>query len=602
MNKSDADSNKKNESRDAYRSTRETFEAFAIALVFAFLFKAYIIELYSIPTGSMASTLMGRHRDVSCTVCGTFFQFSASPESNEGQPRPIPRAELPRVIGGTCPQCHFTMYVGEDNLANDIHISYGGDRIFVNKALFSYREPTRWHVTVFRYPHQPQVNYIKRLIGVENETVMLRNGQVFARKDGSDHFEIQRKPLRVLRSVLLPVDDNNRVVPAIHELGWLTRWYSDSQHWQRSDDYRAFTGTNDTEVSAWLMFRHIVPTTNDWENLLQGRLPGGNFVGIPQLITDNLDYNTQILQSPSGPRQPVQTIESPLLGTVQMVRRSPDGIGLNWVGDLVIRCTLNVERAEGVVSFRLVKGGTIFQCDIDLAARTATFSILGMPEFEPFAVDVPIQVGRNHEIMFCNVDEELRLIIDGREIDTQGRGRYEPICCRRTHYRARCIIPGPLCRDRSPTRLDMEPAAIGIAGNAAVQIADLKILRNMYIISTNDHTLDNQCDLIQSPFPTGLGFGEESVRDILSNPARWANFGKTRRTTFELGSGQFLMCGDNSASSSDSRLWTHVGIPHHVERQFLIGEAIYVFWPRGLRIPGTRFAWIPNFPKMRWID
>jgi signal peptidase I len=448
-------------------------------------------------------------------------------------------------------------------------------------------------VTVFRYPATPQVNYIKRLIGLENETIMLRNGQVFVQKEGSDHFEIQRKPLRALLAMLRPVDDNDYVIPAIHELGWKTRWYGD-EHWQRSADYKSFTGTSSADEFSWLKFRYITATTLDWLQLIQGRLPEeGNQTGTPQLITDSVAYNTELVQYPLGPRWDVFKIQTPQSGEVQMCRRLPEGLGYNWVGDLAVRCTLNVEGTEGFVALRLVKGGSYFQCDLDIASGKAVFWIPEVPEFEPFSVKVPIRIGHNHDVMFCNVDEEMRLIVDGKEIDTQGKGRYDALC----------HDDGLLSRDRSPTVLDLEPAAIGLGGNTSVHIEHLKIMRNLYYISSDDPMTNNLCDLIDSPFRYGFSFDhEESAKKILSMPEYWTNFGKTRRTVFKLEKDQFLMCGDNSAQSKDSRLWTSDGIPYYVERQYLIGEAIFVFWPHGLRIPGTKIALIPNFPKMRWID
>ena len=590
---SETDPQKNSETGSAFRSTRELLEALGIALILAFLFKAFIVELYCIPTGSMASTLMGRHKDVICEACSFPYQFSASQESNDGSETPRAQEDLPKVIGGTCPQCQYTMYVGDDNIAGQVHMSFNGDRIFVNKFLFSYRQPSRWHVTVFRYPAKPQVNYIKRLIGVENETVMLRNGQVFAQKKGSDHFEIQRKPLRSLLAMLRPVDDNDYVIPAIHELGWKTRWYGD-EHWQRSEDYKSFTGTNGDEETAWLKFRHITATSYDWYQLVQGTLPEVNPTGIPQLITDSLAYNTQLIQSPLGPRRDVYKVETPQDTEAQMCRKTSDGFGLNWVGDLAIRCTIRNDYGgvDGNVSLRLVKGGINFQCSIDFLAGNALFSIPDVPEFEPFSVSIPVRPFQTYDIMFCNVDEEMRLIIDGKEVDTQGRGRYD----------AFCFDGGPLCRDRSPTVLDLEPAAIGLF-NAEVRVENLKIMRNMYYISCDETTRDrDNCDLIHSPFRYGFSSDEESVKRILSSPEYWGNFGKTRRTVFKLEKDQFLMCGDNSAQSKDSRLWTEDKIPHYVDRKHLIGEAVFVFWPHGHRIPGTRLALIPNVSKMRWID
>jgi len=596
MKKSDFDTPQNNEPVSSFHTTREFIEALGIALVLAFLFKAFVIELYAIPTGSMGSTLMGRHKDVNCEVCGFPFQLGASREVNvEGTPNPRARNELPSVVGGTCPQCQYTMYVGSDNLAGQTYMSFNGDRIFVNKHLFSFREPSRWHVTVFRYPDTPQVNYIKRLIGLENETVMLRNGHVFVQKEGDDQFQIQRKPLRALLAMLRPVDDNDYVIPAIHELGWKTRWNGD-EHWKRSADYKSFTGTGNADELSWLRFQYITATTMDWHQLIQDKLPGGNQTGTAQLVTDMVAFNTEILQYPSGHHWEVYQVETPQSGKVQLCRRNPDGLGYNWVGDLVVQGTLNVEKGgSGKVVFNLVKGGINFQCSLSFESDTtlAQFSIPEVPEFEPFSVTVPIRAGRKHNVMFCNVDEEMRLIIDGKEMDTQGRGRYDALC----------LDDSSLCRDRSPTAIDLEPAAIGVAGNLTVQVEHLKILRNLYYISCDASAANTVCDLIDSPFRFGFSLDyEESVKQILSKPEYWSTFGKTRRTTFRMEKDQFLMCGDNSAQSKDGRLWTSDGIPHYVDRELLIGEAVFVFWPHGLRIPGTRIALIPNFQKMRWID
>ena len=42
---------------------RETIESVVIAFVLAFLFRTFEAEAFVIPTGSMAPTLMGRHKD-----------------------------------------------------------------------------------------------------------------------------------------------------------------------------------------------------------------------------------------------------------------------------------------------------------------------------------------------------------------------------------------------------------------------------------------------------------------------------------------------------------------------------------------------------------
>jgi len=42
---------------------------------------------------------------------------------------------------------------------------------------------------------------------------------------------------------------------------------------------------------------------------------------------------------------------------------------------------------------------------------------------------------------------------------------------------------------------------------------------------------------------------------------------------------EFLMLGDNSPRSNDSRLWAP---PHSVPRHLLIGKAFFVYWPHGI--------------------
>src|SRR5947207_10281226 len=55
------------------RTLRETVESIVVAFVLAFLFRTFEAEAFVIPTGSMAPTLYGQHRDTKCKECGTQF-------------------------------------------------------------------------------------------------------------------------------------------------------------------------------------------------------------------------------------------------------------------------------------------------------------------------------------------------------------------------------------------------------------------------------------------------------------------------------------------------------------------------------------------------
>ena len=142
------------------QATRETVESIVVAVVLAFLFRAFIAEAFVIPTGSMAPTLQGRHMDVRCKQCGYQYRTGASGEN----PDSLTQQE---VTDTTCPMCRYTMKLQKDREPN--HNSFNGDRILVSKFAYLLNEPERWDVIVFKYPGNAKQNYIKRLIGLPGE-------------------------------------------------------------------------------------------------------------------------------------------------------------------------------------------------------------------------------------------------------------------------------------------------------------------------------------------------------------------------------------------------------------------------------------------------
>ena len=50
---------------------KETVESILVAFILAFIFRAFIVEAFVIPTGSMAPTLMGAHMQFTCSHCGS---------------------------------------------------------------------------------------------------------------------------------------------------------------------------------------------------------------------------------------------------------------------------------------------------------------------------------------------------------------------------------------------------------------------------------------------------------------------------------------------------------------------------------------------------
>jgi signal peptidase I len=171
-----------------------TFEWLITAFILAFLFRAFIMEAFRIPTGSMACTLKGAHFRLRCSQCGYRYDYGLG---NYGLPQDtIPRGPLKSVYS-RCPSCgHYQATGGTTPIAY-------GDRILVLKCIYQFFEPKRWDVVVFKNPLDPTINYIKRLVGRPGETVEIIDGDIYI------NGRISRKPPKIQNELWMPVYDND---------------------------------------------------------------------------------------------------------------------------------------------------------------------------------------------------------------------------------------------------------------------------------------------------------------------------------------------------------------------------------------------------------
>lgn len=63
---------------------------------------------------------------------------------------------------------------------------HDGQRILVNKAVYSFHEPERGDVVIFRSPNSRQDDYIKRIIGLPGESVEIIEGIVYIHRGDDD--------------------------------------------------------------------------------------------------------------------------------------------------------------------------------------------------------------------------------------------------------------------------------------------------------------------------------------------------------------------------------------------------------------------------------
>ena len=60
--------------------------------------------------------------------------------------------------------------------------------LVIDELTYQFREPQRGEVVVFRYPNNPKEFFIKRIIGMPGETIVIKNGQILI-KSGSEANE-----------------------------------------------------------------------------------------------------------------------------------------------------------------------------------------------------------------------------------------------------------------------------------------------------------------------------------------------------------------------------------------------------------------------------
>ncbi len=567
---------------------RETIESIIIAILLAFMFKTYEAEAFVIPTGSMAPSLQGEHMDLDCEQCGYRYLAGASQQKVAG------------LMDETrCPICNYRTVMngkegGSYQLGKDLpnqrkendpeHFSNSGDRILVNKFIYDFHEPERFDVIVFKYPNNAKQNYIKRLIGLPGDNILIENGDIYLMKeDGNGEWtrEIARKPSRKVKQVLIDVDDTDFIGPKLKAVKWPSRWaqWDGGTAWTRNSTEDTFL-IEPSNSDEWLRYRHFVPT--QWPEILRGELPAEFKKPIRELpagrlISDSMSYNN---------------------GKYRRGNR-PTGFGQHWVGDLGVEIHGTINSSTGELLIDLVEGGAHFACRIDVATGTATLGCAD-PRIEflnqdgtvvnnPVA-ETSLGSGSN-EILMVNADDQIHLWVNGSLASFDG-----------ATYR-RNGMPVPKYSPEDPG--DAEPVAVGGGSSLSMTVTRLKVVRDVYYSSVSleqDGSRFNDNETRMNP---------NSINEIMNSPEKWESqnsmnyftakrnqtepmfsleFGETREKD------QFFPMGDNSTQSLDARVWP--GPNHFVERDLLIGRAIYVYWPHTLNEPVPFF---PNFAKMKFI-
>lgn len=139
---------------DSMKQFRDTIEAIVVALLLAFVIRAFIVQAFKIPSGSMLETLqIGDHLLV------TKFAYDVRLPSN---------VWLDTTDG---------------------------------KVLFKVSDPKRGDIIVFKFPEDETKDYIKRVIGLPGDTIELRDKVVYINGEPLDepyvrHTKLDNMPIR----------------------------------------------------------------------------------------------------------------------------------------------------------------------------------------------------------------------------------------------------------------------------------------------------------------------------------------------------------------------------------------------------------------------
>ena len=568
---------------DFFRRNRETIESIVIAVVLAFLFRTFLAEAFVIPTGSMAPTLMGRHVDIQCEQCGYQFPAGASIENDNGA-RAVHGMPQQVVIRATCPLCRYSVDLKRKDMDDpDMdHESFNGDRILVEKFTYNIWDPQRWDVIVFKYPGNAKQNYIKRLIGLPNEAIRIRHGDIFTRPtDSNKAYRIARKPPAKMLAMMQMVHDTNYTAKDLAKADWPARW----QPWSPRVDggtpqtSRVSGGErNGFQIAGssgeqWFRYYHYLHRrSKDWPG------PIDKDAAKPNLITDHYAYNDAQNNFAMDPHNPND-------GEL----RQQVSQGHHWVGDICAEFEVQIKNDEGTVVLEIVEGGVHYQCHINVGSGQAKLTMgKSLQQFEsddkttrtaePLA-NTRVRGAGTYRLRFSNFDNQLRLWVNSRLVKFNGPTTF-----------ATAMDSRPTWSQRDPG--DISPIAIAGRG-ADLIVKRARLHRDVYYIATRSGSQSNdEYDLPTSP---------DEIHRILHDPKLWSSDDGTAMfdsrpsiDSFQMGEGQYFPLGDNSPQSKDARYWSGSD-EAEVTRKLLTGKALFIYWPHPWRYV------IPNFKRMKII-
>lgn len=394
-------------------ASRRLTECLVIFIGAILFLRAMAVEPFGVPTGSMAPTLSGNHRVAVCPRCNYTIRIGEPSHQNR----------YPTIA---CPNC------GQPDIDVNEAPDVAGDRLLVDKNVYSARKPRRWEPAVFRCPSDLTKPYVKRVIGLPGERIQVIDGDVYA--DG----RIVRKTLAECREARVPVFDLN--FPP-REVGWSRSWVLEGNVAEKGDakiepsfalvdKELHLDGTQAGKTPVWIGYRHQ-------------RYDESTAIDKDEIIRDRFVYN-----GPSGDDRSVP------------------------VHDFIVEFEVEIVGGSGFFFCRMSDGKD------QLVAASPSGDSKEEAQLRHEGLGIvrsiqrkPLEHGKKYRIEMAFVDRRLSCEVDGRQ----------------------SFIPYDL--EPAKTRADLiSPLSIGVQGIKVV-VRNVKLYRDIFYRSSGRNAVDEPLQL-----------------------------------------------------------------------------------------------------------
>lgn len=572
---------------------RDTIESIVVAFILAFVFRAFLVEAFVIPTGSMAPGLYGQHGQHRCDLCQYPFAYGISEGAvYNGREK---KGTLAQSFSVLCPNCGYNGGAnGHVNNEKDRVSGRAGDRILVLKWPYeiggAWFGPKRWDVVVFKDTQDGETNFIKRLIGLPGEVLEIIDGDIYAAPIESVSEDIREVLLR-------PPQLGNRNAPRL----------TPDQRKRLASALRIQRKTRIAQDSLWM-----IHYDHDYEPDLSRA--GNSPLFTPPKWQPHEQREGASPWDASKPRVRFTPKDKEIHSLWLSGKAILDTYGYNDVNEQLNRPVSMANTVGDIrLSFVLVPAGN--QGHIDLSLRknedtfTARINVSGTVELSrrrqggatPSQLEVvpirlrdaridPLVPNKPIEIEFENVDYRVALRINGVEVLATDDSQYSP----------------PIMELIEDHRRGSNATLAGVEIGAAelpLELRHLRVHRDVFYRSA---------DVVLDERPMSSYFTGRVSEDELNPYVGYPGWGTTGNPILlrDKGPRDYYCLGDNSPQSKDSRMWWEV-CPYLKQRgdyQYgtvpedqMIGRAFFVYWPSGLRFSKETPAIIPNVGRMRII-